>query len=130
RLEAHTRALPGRAQVHEAARDRDLAQPRPDRSLAAELRQALKEQHHRVLEQVLGQGALADETTDEGQRCRRKRDVHGLTGGPVAIARPCEDISGNHNVDQAAHGELDARARQKVANLIYTFSPAPRWRNW
>ncbi len=58
-------AVPWRAQIHEATGDCDLPHPCAQWRLAAERVEPLEHGHHRVLEKVLGQRAIADDAPYE-----------------------------------------------------------------
>ena len=89
--------------MHEAAAERDLTQPGPKGRFAAKLRQPLEQRHHRVLEDVLGDGPLANDAADQCQGRGRQRLVNRLPGGVIARAGPRQQLLGHIGVRQSGH---------------------------
>jgi hypothetical protein len=63
--------MPRRTECHQAAAHGDAADPDSERRLAAKVVEVLEHRDQGVLREVLGQGPVAHEPADDGQRPTR-----------------------------------------------------------
>jgi hypothetical protein len=129
-LEALTDTPPRRAQVHEAARDRDLPQPGAERRLLPELPETLEQNHHGVLEHVLGSAAVAEQAADECKGRRRDGGIDQLPRALLPRARSLPHLLRHGDFHQPGHGSLRCTRREKGRTLTVYSKPMPEWRNW
>ena len=102
-LERDARAMPGRAESHEAAADGDTAHPDAERRFAAVVIEVLEHGDQRVLQQVLGHRLLRHQPPDDSERGGRHALEQRAARGDVARSCGAELVGRDLDFRESLH---------------------------